>query len=234
MAVSSSPQLERNKSDKTARRFKSLSVILAGSLASLAVWILIAEFLRTPPAEFPIDPDSARVKTDHNAAHIAARVGVIRGDLWAEDALTYSDVFRRDGVQDSDTIEHARVIAERALVFAPHDARIWLILASVDSRFDWLNGKASTALRLSYYTGANEVRLIPVRLSLSLALPAISDPDFQQLVSHDLRIIVLRHPELKPAILSAYRNALPAGQQFVQAALKELDPNLISKLEKRE
>jgi hypothetical protein len=87
---------------------------------------------------------------------------------------------------------------------------------------------------MSYYTGRDESKLIPARLALSLSLPSIADKDFQQLVSHDLRSIVLRNPELKPAILDAYQNALPEGQQFLQAALKELDPNLLPTLLKKQ
>jgi len=56
----------------------------------------------------------------------------------------------------------------------------------------------------------------------------ISDSDFQQLVRHDLRTIVTRKPEMKSAIVNAYQNALPEGQQFARDALKELDPNLLS------
>src|SRR5665811_989993 len=92
----------------------------------------------------------------------AASFGFIRGDLWAEYALTYlslswSDERDSASTQASPTIvEQAYGVADRALAFAPHDARIWLVLASIDSRLDWLNHKAVAALRMSYYTGANE------------------------------------------------------------------------------
>jgi hypothetical protein len=84
---------------------------------------------------------------------------------------------------------------------------------------------------MSYYTGPNEVELIPSRLMLSLTLPAISDADFQPLVAHDLRTIVMRRPELKPEIANAYRYASPEGQKFVRDTLKDLDPNLLSSLQ---
>jgi len=144
-------------------------------------------------------------------------------------------VFRRyeldsASTQSSTTIGQARDVAERALAFAPHDARIWLALASMDSRLDWLNGEASTALRMSYYTGANEIELIPLRLSLAVNFSVISDMDFQQLVHHDIRTVVTRKPELKSAVLDAYRHALPVGQQFIEETLKEMDPTLLSTL----
>jgi hypothetical protein len=222
------------------RWFQSLVVIFGVVLACLAVWILTAEFSRPAVLAFPADPESAPDPTvNRKAAHFAARFGAVRGDLWAEDALTYSNLFRREDqnsvdARNSDTIQKARDVAERALRLAPHDARIWLLLAGIRSRFDWLNGKASSAVRMSYYTGGNEAKLIPVRLSLSLSLPSIADKDFQQLVAHDLQLIVTRHPELKPAILTAYRYALPEGQQFIRDTLKELDPKLLANLPQKQ
>jgi hypothetical protein len=68
---------------------------------------------------------------------------------------------------------------------------------------------------------------------LSATLPAISEKDFQDLVAHDLRIIVNRKPELKPAVLDAYRYASPEGQQFIPDTLKGLDPNLLSNLQQK-
>lgn len=214
--------------------FRGTLLVLAFALACQAFWILMAEFYRPPPVGFPTNTQSA-VAVNRNAAHLAALFGFIRGDLWAEDALTYPDAFQRyewdsASKQRSTTIEQARDIAERALAFAPHDARMWLALASMDSRLDWLNGKASTALRMSYYTGANEIELIPLRLSLAVNFSMISDMDFQQLVRHDIRTIVTRKPELKSAVLDAYRLALPAGQQFIEETLKEMDPTLLSTL----
>jgi hypothetical protein len=209
--VSSFPKINSRPASTVGYRwFRSLVFIFAFVLACQAFWILAAEFSRPPAIAFSTDPETvADATVNRSAAHLAARFGIIRGDLWAEDALTYSDVLRQDErnstvAKDSIAIEQARKVAERTLAFAPHDARIWLVLASIDSRFDWLNGKASAALRNSYYTGANEIALIPVRLVLSLSLPVISDSDFQQLVRHDLRTIVTRKPEMKSAIVKAY------------------------------
>jgi hypothetical protein len=230
------PNLANSQPAKTPSYgwFRGTVLVLAFVLACQAFWILIAEFYRSSPVGFPTSAQSAAA-VNQNAAHLAALFGFIRGDLWAEDALTYPDAFRRyewdsASKQRSTTIEQARDIAERALAFAPHDARMWLALASMDSRLDWLNGKASTALRMSYYTGANEIELIPLRLSLAINFSMISDMDFQQLVRHDIRTVVTRKPELKSAVLDAYRHALPVGQQFIEETLKEMDPSLLSML----
>lgn len=109
--------------------FRSIILVLAFVLACQAFWILAAEFYRPAPVGFPTNTQSiVTAVAKRNAAHLAASIGFIRGDLWAEDALTYADIFLRDErdsgrAQSSDTIEQARVVAERALAAAPHDAQ---------------------------------------------------------------------------------------------------------------
>ena len=171
---------------------------LAFVLACQAFWILSAEFYRPSSVSFPTSSQPAAVTTtNQNNAHLAASFGYIRGDLWTDDLLTYPSAYQlhekdNSSANNSPPIEQIRYIAERALSFAPHDSRTWLMLANIDSRFDWLNKKASSDLRMSYYTGANEVELIPLRLSLAVSFSDISDADFQQLVRHDISIIVTR------------------------------------------
>jgi hypothetical protein len=218
------------------RVFRAAALVLAFVLACQAMWILKAEFYRPALPVFPANSQAAgAAAAQRSAATLAASVGVVRGDLWAECALTYLGLFWNDNQdkvspQTPETIQRAREVADRALRYSPHDARIWLDLASIDSRLDWLNGKAAAALRMSYYTGANETELIALRLPLAVRSEALGDKDFQQLVNHDFRVIVARKPELKPVILMAYRDALPTGQQFIEQTLTEIDPTLLAGL----
>jgi hypothetical protein len=221
---------------RSHRVFRGAAMTFAFVLACQAMWILTAEFYRPELPVFPADAKAADVATtQRSAATAAASVGVVRGDLWAECALTYLGLLWNDNQdrvspQTPETMQRAREVADRALRFSPHDARIWLILAGLDSRFDWLNGKAAAALRMSYYTGANETELIGLRLPLAVRSDALSNKDFQQLVGHDIRVIVTRKPGLKPVILAAYRDALPTGQQFIEQTLTEIDPTQLERL----
>jgi hypothetical protein len=126
--------------------------------------------------------------------------------------------------------ERARALTERAITYAPHDSRLWLLLAAIDSRFDWLNDRASAALKMSYYTGSNAVRLVPARLLLSMQTRALQDSDFQELVRHDIRISAIHKSELMPAIIAAYNNAPLSGQQFMQKVLAEFDPSILASI----
>jgi hypothetical protein len=225
-----------NAATLTHRRFRGALLTFAFALACQAIWILAAEIYRPAPTAFPADGQAAAAEAvNRDAATLAASIGAIRGDLWAECALTYLDLFwndspTSDSSQVSETIKRARDVTERALTLSPHDARTWLVQATINSRFDWLNQRTAGALRMSYYTGANQIELIPLRLSLAVRSDAMGDKDFQRLVSHDIRIIVSRKPELKPVILAAYRDALPGGQQLIEKTLEEMDPTLLATL----
>ena len=203
-------------------------------LGGLAVWVLAAEFLRTETVEFPTDVQSAAsVYAHRDDATKAARIGLVRGDLWTQAAFAYGDRLWNQDKHSSDTdtvYEHARALTELAITYAPHDSRLWLLLAAIDSRFDWLNDRASAALRMSYYTGSNAIKLVPARLLLSAQTRALQDNDFQELVRHDIHITAIRKSELMPAIIAAYNNAPLSGQQFIEKTLGEFDPSMLASI----
>jgi hypothetical protein len=169
------------------------------------------------------------------SAASAASLGIIRGDLWADSALTYLNLFWGNG-KDPDEQSDALVnegykAAERALTFAPHESSAWLVLAGIELRPGWINqGPAAAALRMSYYTGGNQAELIPLRLHLAIHSDALKDADFQDLVRHDIQLIVSRRADLKDAIVTAYAEATPSAQQFIEDTLKNLDPELLGRL----
>jgi len=212
--------------------FRGTVLVFAFVLGCQAAWILVAEFFRPPHSDFFATQQTAAVAaTDQNGAALAASIGLIRGDLWSEVALAYLDRFLTDNRHSTNAqIEQAREVADRALAIAPHNAGVWLVLASINSRFDWLNHKAAAALRMSYYTGANETELIPLRLLLAVRSVALGDSDFQQLMRHDIRTVITRKPELKPAIVAAYRDAAPIGRQLIEDTLEEIDLPLLARL----
>jgi hypothetical protein len=216
--------------------FRGALLLLALVLAGQATWLLTAEFTRPPIVSFPADAQAAEaLGAQRNAANLAASFGFIRGDLWADSALTYLGLFWNDTEQeptaDSKSTKLALKAADQALSLAPHDARIWLVLASIDLQLNWINEKAAAAaLRMSYYTDANNPALIPLRLRLALRSDALTDEDFQRLIKHDVQLIVTRKPELKGVILSAYAGASQLGQKFLAEALKDLDPGLVARL----
>jgi hypothetical protein len=181
----------------------------------------------------PADATSALVAAaERDRAIWAAWLGIVRGDLWAECAITYADLLWPGGPVDrqeqSEAAHRARALAQSALSYSPHDARAWLLLASYDSLSEKANSTSIAALKMSYYTGPNQAELTPLRLWASLWTGAIDDGEIQQMVSREIRTVITHRPELKPVIGAAYRLALPPGRHVIEATLAELDPKFLS------
>ena len=214
------------------RRLQITLIVFAGFLALQSVSILISELLR-PVIIFPPDAAaSTNAEERHTAATTAAYVGLFRGDLWADAALTYSNLLQIDNradmnVESRTKIEAARATAERALALSPHDSRVWLLLAALDLQTNAEDGKIAEALRMSYFTGQNELTLLPMRLRLSVRLETM-DQQLEELFRQDIVAIVKRAPSLKFAISAAYKAALPQHQRLIESFLFESDPELLA------
>ena len=134
------------------------------------------------------------------------------------------DTELQKGAQSADQVQLARATAEKAATLAPHDARVWLVLASLDCL---QHREASGALKMSYYTGPNEIGLMPLRLLVATCSDAINDAEIQPLVARDIRLILAKGLNPKPAILAAYQNASSSGKSFIESVVNDLDGGLI-------
>src|SRR4051812_29662428 len=101
-------------------------------LGAQALWLTVPEIFRVrvlAPSKQGISAEfSARRKV---AAQRAARLGLVRGDLWSELALSYSDLVSDPDLKGaqpaaSEALQEARRSAERALRYSPHNSRVWL------------------------------------------------------------------------------------------------------------
>jgi hypothetical protein len=198
-------------------RFRVNVMIFAGVLGLQATWLLAAELIR-PTLSF---------------AAVAASIGWVRGDLWADSAVALSSglatkIEGESASQMGEPTEQAWAAAERAAKLAPHDARVWLLLAALDSRLDWITRKVSGPLKMSYYTGPNELALTPLRIRIATSSDSITDAEIQNLVAGEIRTIILRQQNLKPSIVAAYRDASPEGKRFIEAAIGDLDKGFLA------
>jgi hypothetical protein len=85
-------------------------------------------------------------------------------------------------------------------------------------------------MKLSYFTGPSLENLIPARLATVVSGDELNDPDLRELARGDVRSILTRHPELKPALVAAYRNAATGGKQFIEQSVKSIDPPFVASL----
>ena len=206
-------------------------LLLALALAGFSVWVLIAELPRSGVRRLPTSSDAAAIAATARAraAWAAAFVGE-RGDLRAESAFTYATLLSPSPPQDADpsTIANqARTVIERALACAPYDSSVWLLAAGLAFRFNWTNANPISSLKMSYYTGPNELHLIPPRLFTATHSTALGDDDLRQLVQRDVRMILTHWPELRPTLAAAYKGAEADAKQFLEEAVTETDPGFL-------
>jgi hypothetical protein len=221
---------------RRAFRFRNITLIFAGILSVQATWLITAEIIRPALPYFPHDKSSEeRASAASSRAVTAASIGWVRGDLWTDAAVALSsglpnEVAGEDDLQMTPEKDHARAVAQRAAALSPHDSRNWLLLAAVDSRFDWPNREVASRLKMSYFTGSNELSLIALRIRIATRSTAITDPELQPLVAQEIRSVILRHPDQKPSLLDAYRNASTEGKQFIEETVGDIDKNLLATL----
>jgi hypothetical protein len=206
--------------------------ILAGVLGVAAIWTLGADMLSPRLPYFPADAKEAAIFSDARGFAVgAANIGRIRGDLWTAAAVAEAAPLlfaEHTGADNKDALQQARDTASRAAYLSPHDSRNWLLLADLDSRLEQSSPKATEALKLSYYTAPNEFALAPLRLAVAARVS--QDEELQGLVQSEIQRILLKRPNLKPAIASAYRSAIPASRAIFEATLKDADPAFLATL----
>jgi hypothetical protein len=224
------PKFSFNMIEPAANVLRLLTCIFAWGLGFAAVWILSVELIRPSLPVFPNDAATTEAAAAHrNAAGVAARIGLLQGSLWTAYAMTLAPgEFTDKGASSLAALDSTRTAAVRAAELTPHDARAWLLIAEVDSR--GLEHNAAGPLKMSYYTGPNELPLIPMRIKIATGTDAITDSELQILVGGEIRKIITRRPDLKPLIIAAYRSALPEGKRFIESQVSELDPALLASI----
>ena len=214
--------------------FRNGILIFAGILAVQAAWLVTAEFFRPKLPYFPQDKASEeRASAARSAAVTAASIGWVRGDLWTDAAIALSSDLIGEVVDERDpqmalSRDRAKIVAQRAARLSPHDSRTWLLLAAMDSRFDWLDRAVAKLLKMSYLTGPNESALTPLRIRIATRSTAIADVELQILVAQEIRSIILRHQDQKSSLMAAYRDASSEGKQFIEVTVGDVDKNLLA------
>jgi hypothetical protein len=124
----------------------------------------------------------------------------------------------------------ARARVKQTLSIAPYNPELWLALALLQARSDPRDPTLVEALKMTYFTAPNDARLMPVRLDTATSFDALADPDVKELVRGDIRLMVTRQPELRAAVVSAYRRASKLGKAFLEEAVQSIDPSFLATL----
>jgi hypothetical protein len=216
--------------------FRKFLLMFAGTLGIAGAWILMSEMARPPRIGFPIDQNYPAAADQRPKAALAARLGLVRGDLWAEVFFSFADsILTRSGRDFGaiTTLNEAEPAARRALAYAPYRSEVWLLLADMAEKYELPNPKSSAALLMSYYTAPYNLPLTPLRLSVALRRDALSDAGLQQFVEDDLRMIFSGKPDLRPAVIAAYATASAEGRRHVERIIREVEPSFLASLPKQ-
>ena len=208
--------------------FRLTTSLFALLLGVQCVWLLLAELSRPGISRLPTDAASAAAAPNGRIkASWAARIGAIRGDLWAESAFTYADLIWKDGGGSTDLVQ-AHLSVNHALTAAPHQSSVWLLLAGLASRYQLPGIDGKEAVRMSYYTGPSELELMPLRLWIAVHSDPFSDIELRDSISREVRLL-FSHQQ-KSAIVAAYNAAPLVGKQFIEQTIREIDPSAAESL----
>src|SRR4029077_3704329 len=138
--------------------------------------------------------------------------------------FTYEDLMWGDagGVAE---LARARSSLDHALADAPHQSSAWLMLAGLASRYQLPGIDAKEAVKMSYYTGPSELELMPLRLWIAAHSDPFSDLELRDAISREVRLLFTHR--LNSAIVAAYNAAQPAGKQFIEQTIREIDPSVV-------
>jgi hypothetical protein len=214
--------------------FRVTTALLAILLTIAAFWLLLVQLIRPASPSLPEDVAAAQILADQRgSAGLAARIGLFRGDLWTDYAISLapfvsSRFTSTEGASSIALLDRTRDAAVRAVQLAPFDARAWLLIAAVDSQV--LDRNPAGALKMSFYVGPNELSLFPLRIGIATRSNAITDPELQTLLGDEIQKVISSQPTLKPYIVAAYGDALPEGKLFIAKHVEQSDRDLFVSL----
>jgi hypothetical protein len=199
-------------------------------LAIQSAWLVLADFFRSGITRLPTEVATASAaRAKRPDATLAAKIGAIRGDLWAEAAFTYADLLWSDAKLGpgfpAQEAASARSAINHALIGAPYQSGVWLLCAGLAALHALPDIKAGGALKMSYYTGPSEQDLMPLRLRIAILSEAYNDSELNEFIERDLRIL-LSHQK-SSAVAAVYSIAPPAGKRFLERAVGKIDPSAI-------
>jgi len=202
---------------------------LAGLVLTIeAAWVLLAErnaseFVASPFVEL----NSAVSIDQRDRFRDVATIAGVRGDLWAESAFAGAALLL-ENTKDSAGEERTRSDLTQAVRYAPYQSDVWLTFALLAEKYTWPGADPKALLKMAYYTGPNEVNLIPARLRMALRLVGgAADPEVRDMIRQDVSLIVRRLPALKPILADAYKSGSVEGRIFEEGLIAELDPDYL-------
>jgi hypothetical protein len=219
----------------SANRFRVAAIVVAVLTAGYAFASLFSEMFSVRQPVLSTGPSKIAVQSIPPTAQWAAFVSPFRTDLEANYALAQAlAALRPDkGALSAAQVQqnvNAQADVKRVLKAAPHNSRLWLALALLQTQRKSGDRQTIEALKMSYFTAPNDAQLMPLRLYTAAVSEALSDADLGELARGDIRLMLLRQAELKASVLSAYRAGSDVGRKFIEDAVRSIDPQYVALL----
>jgi hypothetical protein len=214
--------------------FRIVTLLIALALGWFSIATIFAEAFTPKTSRFSPDLALPGAISYGPLADLVAAAAPLRGDLLADIAMARAaSALGAGNVPPTREMiaarEPALATAKQSLSLAPHSSSTWLLVAVLQNQGQARNSVAE-ALKMSYLTSPADVKLIPARLAVASRSPAIADADLKNLARGDIRLILTRRPDLKPAITSAYSRGSAEGKAYIGEVVRSLDPGFAASL----
>src|ERR1700753_3847186 len=214
-------------------RLRLGALLAAAALGWFSLATLSAEWLApASPSLFGHSPSSSGPARPGSLSDWSVAIAPLRGDLLARVAVADAAATLDRGQASSGAGARAAALstAQRSLALSPHDSRTWLLIALLLNLEPSHGAPIAEALRMSYLTSPADPDLAPTRLMVFATSGATADTELADLARADLRLILVRRPDLKNAILKAYESGSNAGKSYINEAVRSLDPRFAATL----
>jgi hypothetical protein len=216
-------------------RFRILLMALGVTIGSYAIASAIAELTALERTAFPADAAKISSRWTGGVPSLPIPLSPFGPELESNHALIAALQAIELGQQRPATVrstKHADALGRvrQMLSISPYNPELWLALALLQAQRDPHDPVVIEALKMAYFIAPNDARLMPVRIDLAGRFDALAIPDVKDLVRNDVRLIITYQPELKSAIVSAYRRASVLGKTFLEYAVESIDPSFLATL----
>ncbi|MEZ2144674.1 hypothetical protein AAE026_20635 [Bradyrhizobium sp. DN5] len=218
----------------SSSRFRILLMASALTVGSYAIVSAVAEVTALGRITFPADAAEIGARWTGDAPSLLGTRSPFGSELESNYALIAALQTIESGQQRATILRSIAPDAlgrvRRTLSISPYKPELWLALALLQVQRDPYDPVVVEALKMAYFVAPNDARLMPVRIDMAARFDALALPDVKDLVRNDVRLILIRRPGSRSALVSAYRRASKLGKAFLEDAVESIDPSFLATL----
>lgn len=216
-------------------RFRIFLMALALTVGSYAVVSAVAELTALGRTTFAADAAKIEAPWTGDPSSLLGTRSPFGSELESNHALIAALQTIESGRQRPTilrSIAHTDALSRvrRTLSISPYTPELWLALALLQVQRDPHDPVVVEALKMAYFVAPNDARLMPARIDMAARFDALALPDVKDLVRNDVRLILIRRPGSRSALVSAYRRASKLGKAFLEDAVESIDSSFLAKL----